>query len=273
MDLTDELERSIPTAPIAGPVLPSAAERLQEGRRIRRRRRTVGGLGTLAVGVLVAGGVTLVDLPAQQDPPSAGGVEAGDTDDQLWRTMDPVPQLQGAGQAFYDTDGSLVVRDGAEVLKRLDDLPGVEPPVQSVALVTRWHGNVYWTFAWNEGDDATSSTVAPTELPSSATFGQWVADMTARTAAEQSGARYVTLDADGGLVPAQMGVVVLQQTTDVPAGMLREGEPAAVGVIAVGDAELCVGAADGDVTYQSAREHGPDLSGCREMLEGWHPYA
>jgi hypothetical protein len=276
MDLTDELERSIPTGPAVDRPLPAPTERLRLGRQVRRRRRLTAGGVVLAVTALVAGGVALLDLPAEQTPtatrPRASSTDAAMPPPVLWRTQEPITQFTYDDQAFFDTDGELVVRPGAEVLRRVDNPQRVEAPAQTVGLVTRWRDKEYWTFAWGRGDEASSDSVAVDDLPAPATLDQWLADQSARSDGWEYDATFVSLAADGTLTPARAGVTVLAQTTDVPAGMRRPGRPAAIGVVAVGDARLCFGAVGDQLTYQSAREYGPDLDGCTASLfEHWEP--
>jgi hypothetical protein len=273
MDLTDELERSIPTGPTTPRALPTPTERLRLGRQVRRRRRLAAGGAVLAVGALVAGGVAVADLSTEQTPTAArsrpAGTDASGPPHVLFRTQQPITQFSYDDQAFYDTDGVLVVRDDAQELRRVDNPQRVAAPAQSVGLVTRWHGKEYWTFAWGRGGEASSDSVAVDDLPAPATFEQWLADLSAQSQVWNYDAQYVALSPGGTLTPTGTGVTVLSQTTDVPAGMRHPGAPAAVGVVAVGAARLCVGAAGDEFSYQSAREHGPGLAGCTVLFEHW----
>jgi hypothetical protein len=276
MDFTDELERSIPAGPATCHPLPAPHERLRVGRQVRRRRRLASGGAALAVTALVAGAFTVLDLPAEQTPaattrPRTSATASADPQPFLWRTQEPITQFTFDDQAFYDTDGELVVRDGADVLRRVDNPQGVAAPAQTVGLVTRWQGAEYWTFAWGDGESASTDTVAVDDLPAPATLEEWLADQAARYEVSYYDAQLVSLTADGTLTPARDSVTVLAQTKDVPAGMRHQDVPAATGVVAIGDARLCVGAAGDQISYQSAREYGPDLAACTALFEHWAP--
>ena len=153
MDLTQELERSIPM----GPPLPPPAERLVAGRRALRRRRAAAAVGAAAVVVALAvpiaalGGSTAdrgTDVPPAEPAPSASESPEGDAS-----SSEPTgrPRLRGNNLAWVDVDaGELRVHPGAVVHERRDDVfPGKD--TKSVALDLSLGDRRQWVLLeWSE---------------------------------------------------------------------------------------------------------------------------
>ena len=125
---------------------------------------------------------------------------------------DPVEEkFPYAGLVNYSTKG-LVVRDGAEVVRRVDDPLGKEPQGSSVALVVEHAGRTTWMLleASRNGSGGTTEAEAESGWP---TFDLWLAD----NVALQNGAQRLTLVTfaeDGTLVPGEDGVQILDQQAD-----------------------------------------------------------
>jgi hypothetical protein len=117
---------------------------------------------------------------------------------------------------FTSTDG-LVVRDGAEVVRRVDDPLGREPEGSSVGLVVEYAGKTTWMLldTSHGGGSGTTEDAAESGWP---TFDLWLAD----DVALQNGGHRLTLATfadDGTLRPGEDGVQILDQQAnpDLPA--------------------------------------------------------
>jgi hypothetical protein len=171
MDLREELDRAIGH----GPGLPPPAQRLVAGRAALRRRRIAMAAGTaVAVVAVVVPAAVLTggtptsgrDLAPVAPPGSTGPVDPSPAPEVLAERMGEAVtehQWQGSG-VVAEVDiftGDLVIRPGAVVTERVDDLyPGKAS--ESVALDVRWRGERHWVaLEWEESGASTGTYGSP----------------------------------------------------------------------------------------------------------------
>jgi hypothetical protein len=191
------------------------------GRRARARRRA--GLGAACAVVLLAGGGVAL---------AAAGSDRAATDPGV--ATDPAaPGTRGEGALVDDElvaltlDGRLVVRDGVEVLQRVDNPLGSAPPASSLGLAVREGGTTYWYLLDTDGTSGAGSSheVARRSFP---TLRSWLADRVALESGRPTLA-LVRMAPDGRLTPRD-GVTIVRQRTGVRLGndFADPGTPTAV---------------------------------------------
>jgi hypothetical protein len=203
-DLARRLDDAIGAAPEA--LAPGRTTALvAAGRRARTRRRAL--LGTAAAGVvlLAVGGLAL-------------GLTAGDragTEPSV--ATDPSVQdaLLPGERVALTLDGQLAVRDGIEVLQRVDNPLGLTPPGHSLGVAVRDGATTYWYLLDTDGRTGTgsSSDEARRSFP---TLRSWLDDQVALQSGEPTLA-LVRFTADGRLTPLD-GVTIVRQRTGVRLG-------------------------------------------------------
>jgi hypothetical protein len=204
LDLREALDQGF------GPEPPhrSISERIEAGHRAVRRRRLAGAVVVAAAAAAVGLGTAVVagDRPADSTqvasesptPPTTAAASPSVT----WRANELVK---------YAPDGTLHVRDGVEVLQRLDAPLPPEVAPRSVALSVRFDGQeTWWLLQWHRPGSTASSSFHPGG--GFATLEDWVAEQVLlSTHPEQVGqVDYITFAEDGSLVSSQ-GVRILEQ--------------------------------------------------------------
>jgi hypothetical protein len=200
MLLREEIERSIGTEPDHRPI----DELVATGHRRLRRRRVLTATAALAMvaavgttyaatqaGEPVGDGPQVATEPTPSDPADEDSLDAG------------VPAALGA-------DG-LRLAPGAEVIRRVENPLGLEPPGTSLGLVVEYRGRTTWLLLdWQRNGGGALYDEAGRTFP---TFDLWLEDAVAMQNGEPTLA-LVEFRPDGSLRPAEDGVRVLDQQQD-----------------------------------------------------------
>jgi hypothetical protein len=219
VDLEQRLADAWHDAPPQRPV----AERLSAGHRALRRQRVLGtGAATLAVaGVLGvstllaggAGGPSRAEAPVTAQEPSRQPTQepSGEAVPGL-TTVPPAGFTLERGQwAGYAPDGTLVVREGTEVLTWIADPLGAGTEQQSAALALGNGGDVRWyLLEWTPDSSSSES-----DVPGKAfwTLEDWVATMVEADQGPGKAATWVSFLPGTDELVAGPGVEILDQVS------------------------------------------------------------
>ena len=218
-----DLEQRLADAWHDAPPQPPVAERLSAGHRALRRQRVLGtGAATLAVAGLLgvstflaggAAGPGRAEAPVTAQEPSRSSTPEplGETVPGL-TTVPPEGFTLEQGQwAGYAADGTLVVREGTEVLAWIADPLGAGTEQKSAALALGKGGDVRWyLLEWTP----TSSSVE-TDVPGKAfwTLEDWVASMVEADQGPGRPATWVSFLPGTDQLGAGPGVEILDQVS------------------------------------------------------------
>lgn len=238
-DLAERLDRSFGDGPTH---LPPHA-RVVAGQRALLRRRIVTGLLTAAVVVSVIGtsfAVAGADEHALEKPGYAASVEASaDPSVEPSRAADAPPAIPWRGEFVrYDRAFEVELRPGAEVLERIENPFGYQPPQHSVGLTVTWKGTAYWVLL-DGGPKGGSAAYTPAEPEGAwSNLADWVADQVAvnRPGSDDPAGDFlnvnVRFDEAGQLVPDH-GFTIVEQRTDIdmPDNFAPTGATTAVALV------------------------------------------
>lgn len=230
--------------------LPTPAQRLSRGRRVRRRRQLMTAAAASAAVLAIGGlGSTLLDpesgraaddrAPAANDPASVAASASGVEPSQDPRDA-PTSSPAVGGQrlvsdqfpAAFDTDGSLVVERGWTVARRVDNPLGLQPPQASLGLVMTAGADTRWmlidlSYGSNDGGERSGSlgTSAAADDPGKgySEFDDWLAEQVAINGGPAV-APLVTVDANDELLPGSGAELVATRTMPVVPGYSRPGD-------------------------------------------------
>jgi len=195
MNLTEELDRSFGSGPAHRPI----EDRLAAGRRVVRRRRVA--TVTAAFAVVAAIGAVGVAVATGSDPSSKGNVAtqpSGEPEE---------PEFMPGEEVRLDRDGTLLTREGVQVVREVENPQGLAPPDHSLGVVYTFKGDTYWALVTNSGS---STEVAHLSFP---TFEYWLAD---QVALQKGDATLALVEfGDGESLEPRAGVEIISQTGDL----------------------------------------------------------
>lgn len=220
MNLTEELDRSFGSGPEHRPI----EDRLVAGRRLIRHRRTTASAAALAVIAVVASGVALTGADDPSSDPGIAEPPSEEPSDDGFRL--------GRGERIGLTpDGTLLVRDGVEVLEEVENPLGYSPPDHSLGVVYRFESTTYWALTTIEptGNHFAATTATDGAGKSFPTFQYWLDDRVALQQGDKEMLALVSFGEGETLLPRD-GVEILQQTGDVelPANFAGPNDKTAV---------------------------------------------
>jgi hypothetical protein len=222
-DLQEQIDRSFGD----GPAYADDGRLLAEGHRALRRRR--GLTVAAAVAVAVVAGTTWASLG--QSSPKTGQDPASPPSSSA--TPQPGVEYRPAGdealagaEAAITSDGTVLVREGLEVLQVIENPLEVKPPRHSAALALQGAEGEVWALVDSRPDGSGASTEAARQ--SFPDLESWVADQVAMQRGEPTLA-LVAFGPGGDLVP-EPGVQILRQRASVDMGPTFAGpdDPTAV---------------------------------------------
>ncbi|WP_340540798.1 hypothetical protein [Nocardioides sp. GXZ039] len=212
-----QLDR-IDTAIGDGPALTPVDQHLRSGQRaLRRRRIASAAVGGLAVAAVAVTGVAITsgmgdgkDSPQTVAPATQPSADGSESDSPA--PTPPAPEQPANGDDVgLSSDGTLLVRDGVEVIEQINNPLGAQPPEYSMGVSYRTHGKELWTLL-ETGPDGSSASTDPARK-AFATLDLWVDDQVAVQIGE-GGLKLVRFAKDGSLVPLD-GVEILEQRSGV----------------------------------------------------------
>jgi hypothetical protein len=217
IDWPEEIEASVDTLPDRAPGEYAAAGR----RAVRRRRLAVSTLGLCAVALV--GSIGWAALPDGSSAPADAPV-ASDPNGGSAQEDEPAGRFHRGGLVTF-TRAGLDVRDGVEVVRRVDNPLGLKAPYDSIGLVLRHDGVITWMSLeaskpdgsplvhepWDPAQNADEiSVAAESGWP---TFDLWLAESVAVQTGQPT-LRLAAMEEDGTLRAAEDGVRLLDQETN-----------------------------------------------------------
>ena len=217
MDIVTELERTLSAPPGEPPhrdldgLLADAHTRLR-----RRRLRSAGVVAVLAL-VVGVGAVALVS-----PGPDASRSIATDPSGGPSSAPGVVPDSGLApGESAGYVDGRLQIREGVEVLDRVDNPFAYAAPSASVALRLLADGEEVWTYAvWSDSGDALATATTRTDDPDDvqqATFHGWV-EVQQLIQGDAGELVQLVEGVDGPTLAARIGATIVEQRAGVELG-------------------------------------------------------
>lgn len=209
MDLRDQLEAASATEPPHRDI----ADRLVAGRRALRRRRWVTAAAGVATAAVVATAALLAG-PGQSTGGSSGVATQPTSSPTVDRDGD-TPERGLPRDEWVDVraDGGLVLADGVEEVRRLENPMGLEPPATSVGLELRRGDQVLWFLYHADSATGPHAMAAFEARVGHESLEAWVGDMT-RLHRGQPLEHYVAFADDGTLRPVGAHVDLVRQVAD-----------------------------------------------------------
>lgn len=227
IDWQHEIDTAVERLPDRAP-----GDYVAAGQRAVRRRRLVGGVAALTAVVAIGGAgwaLSPGDPVTGADAPIASDRSAGDTEGGAPSPSDSAgDEFPFDGLVGYAPGGRLTVRDGAEVVRRVDNPRGVRAPRTSVGLVVEYAGETTWMSLESRpgSGGGTTEKAAHSGWP---TFDLWLAADVAFQD-RRPGLVLARLDADGTMAPAEEGVEILDQQADPDVPEFDDASATASGV-------------------------------------------
>jgi hypothetical protein len=218
VDIEDRIDGSFG----AGPAAPSLEGLLADGHRALRRRRAAAAGAGLAAALVIGG------LAWSVNGDAGPGAESGYVDEPTSQTPEPDPwtyvpasdpDVEGNELVGWDSDGTLKVREGVEVMDFVADPLDVQEPDDSAAMAVSVDGTETWLVTQFNVDaegtisSGTSSEEARISFP---TFRLWLDEQMAMQRGEPTLA-LVRFGADGALEPLD-DVTMIRQQADPDVG-------------------------------------------------------
>lgn len=218
MNVTDLLAEQLDRAPLA-PETTDLDDLLVAGRRGVRRRRVALGAGTAVAALALGGGLWALapggDSRATDDaPPIAGSPSAEPT---------PEDARDLEGELAMYVDGEVVLADGWEITRQIDNPMELRPPELSTAIEITDGTQTFWFLLTQEDGGVTGSVTGSRSDPSQkafATMEDWVADQVQANQGTplQDAMEALDLTADGRLVSGDESLVVVDQRVGIDLG-------------------------------------------------------